>query len=131
MQSSATVLSEVAKLFVCQFHLFFGASTVFPIPHLQSVGAAIGTLVAEFVVTMIKFFLGVKILHSLWFLLKGTYQYVIAAVIMGGCVWGINLLSEISIIFLRQKKESPRGSFKALYRRGRKECCLCRRNSRY
>lgn len=70
------------------------------IPHLQAVGAAIGTLVAEFVVTMIKFFLGVKILHSLWFLLKGTYQYIIAAVIMGGCVWGINLLSEISIIFL-------------------------------
>lgn len=70
------------------------------IPHFQSVGAAIGTLVAEFVVTMIKFFLGRKILHSLWFLLKGTYQYIVAAVIMGGCVFGINLLLEISIIFL-------------------------------
>lgn len=70
------------------------------IPHFQAVGAAIGTVVAEISVTLIKMFLSVKILHSLWFLLKGTYQYIIAAVIMGGCVWGINLLSEISIIFL-------------------------------
>lgn len=70
------------------------------IPRYQVIGAAIGTLVAEFTVTLIKFFLGVKVLDSLFFLVKGSLQYFLSALLMGICVYFVNQYATISILSL-------------------------------